>query len=96
MALFPSPGIPLALNDSGSMVKTLLANARDVVSIPGSEKSPGGGNGNLVQYSCLENPMGKGAWWTRVPGVTKIQTEHSTTGVKILHGWHSVNIKKNK
>ena len=77
MALFPSPGIPLALNDSGSMVKTLLANARDVVSIPGSEKSPGGGNGNLRQHSCLESPMGKGAWWTRVHGVTKIQTQLS-------------------
>ena len=36
---------------------------RNVGSIPGSGISPGGGNGNPLQYSCLENPMGRGAWW---------------------------------
>ena len=41
----------------GSMVKNLPANAKNVGSIPGLERSPGGGNGNLLQYSCLENPM---------------------------------------
>ena len=47
------------------MVKNPLANAgdaRDVGSIPGSERSPGEGNGNPLQYSCLENPMDRGAW----------------------------------
>ena len=40
-------------------------------SIPGSGKSPGGGNGNLLQYSCLENSMDRGAWWATVHGVAK-------------------------
>ena len=49
----------------GSLVRNLPANAgavRDLGLIPGSERSPGGGNGNLLQYSCLENPMDRGAW----------------------------------
>ena len=49
----------------GTLVKNLPANAgdtRDVGSIPGSERSPGGGHGNPLQYSCLENPMDRGAW----------------------------------
>ena len=59
------------------MVKNSLANAgdaRDVGSIPGSERSPGGGNGNLLQYFCLKNPMDRGAWQAIVHGVTKRQT----------------------
>ena len=62
------------------MVKNLLANAgdaRDMSSIPGSGRSPGGGNGNPLQYSCLERPMGRGAWWAKVHGVTKSQTQLS-------------------
>ena len=54
-----------------SVVKNLSAKAGDVVSIPGSEKSPGEGNGNLPQYSCLGNPMDRGAWWAIVHGVAK-------------------------
>ena len=49
----------------GSLVKNLPANAgdaRDTSSIPGSRRSPGIGNGNPLQYSCLENSMGRGAW----------------------------------
>ena len=46
----------------------------DAVSIPGSRRSPGGGNGNSFQYSCLENPMHRGAWWAAVHGVVKSQT----------------------
>ena len=60
------------------VVKNLPASAgdiRDVGSIPGSGKSPGGGNGNPPQYSCLENPMDKGAWWATVHGVTKSQMQ---------------------
>ena len=51
------------------MVNNLTASAGDGSSIPGSERSPGGGNGNPLQYSCLENPMDKGAWWGIVHGV---------------------------
>ena len=51
----------------GSVVKNLLANAGDTDSIPGSRRSPGGGDGKPLQYSCLENPMEKGAWRTTVP-----------------------------
>ena len=42
--------------------------------IPGSGRSPGEGNGNPLQYSCLENPMDRGAWWAVLHGVTKSQT----------------------
>ena len=54
-----------------SVVKNLSANAGDVVSIPGSGKSPGEGNDDLSQYSCLGNPMDRGAWWAIVHGVAK-------------------------
>ena len=59
------------------MVKNTPANAgdaRDVGWIPGSGKSPGVGNGNLLQLSCLENPMDRGTWQARVHGVAKSQT----------------------
>ena len=59
------------------MVKNLPANAgdtRDTGSIPGGGRSPGEGHGNPLQYSCLENPMGRGAWWATVHGVAKNQT----------------------
>ena len=46
----------------GSVVKNLLANAGDVGSIPGLGRSPREGNGNSLQYSCLGNPMERGAW----------------------------------
>ena len=55
----------------GSAVKNPPANAGDVVSIPGSGRSPGEGNDNPLQYSCLENPMVRGAWRDTVHGVTK-------------------------
>ena len=58
-------------------VKTLPANAgdiRDGGSIPGSGRSPGEGTGNPLQYSCLENPMDRGAWWAAVHGVVESQT----------------------
>ena len=59
------------------MVKNQPASAadvRDTGSIPGLGRSTGGGNGNTLQYSCLENLMGKGAWWAPVHRVTKSQT----------------------
>ena len=59
------------------VVKNPPANAgdiRDTVFIPGLGRSPGGGHGNPLQYSCLENPMDRGAWWATVHGVTKSWT----------------------
>ena len=46
--------------------------------IPGLGRSPGGGNGNLLQYTCLENPMNKRAWWAAVHGVAESQPRLST------------------
>jgi len=54
----------------GSVVKNLPAIAREV----GSGRSPGGGNGNPLQYSCPENPIDRGAWWVIVHRVAKSQT----------------------
>ena len=55
-------------------VKNLSANAEDPGLIPGSGRSPGEGNGNPLQYSCLENPMDRRAWWATVRRVRKSQT----------------------
>ena len=57
-----------------SVVNNLPPNAGDSDSIPGSRRSPGGGNGNPLQYSGLGNPMDRGAWWATVQGVAKSQT----------------------
>ena len=54
--------------------KLPLGDLRDSGLIPGSGRSPGGGNGNPLQYSCLENPMDRGAWQAIVHGVAKNQT----------------------
>ena len=59
----------------GSVVKNLPAHARDVGSIPGSGTSPGGENGNPLQYSCLGNPTDRGAWWATVHGVIQSRTQ---------------------
>ena len=61
-----------------AVVKNLAANAGDADSISGSGRSPGGGNGNLLQCSCLENSMDRGAWWAAVHGVAKSWTQLST------------------
>ena len=58
----------------GSEVKMSASNAGDLGSIPGSGRSPGEGNGNPLQYSCLENPTDGGAWWATVHGVAKSRT----------------------
>ena len=55
----------------GSVIKNLPANTEDVSLILGSGRSPGEGNGNPLQYSCLGNPMDRGAWQATVHGVTK-------------------------
>ena len=61
----------------GSEVKASACNVGDLDSIPGSGRSPEEGNGNPLQYSCLENPMDGGAWWATVHGVAKSQTRLS-------------------
>ena len=60
------PGGSIWVGLCGSVVKNPPTNAGDVGSIPGSGRSPGGGNGSPLQYSCLENPMGRGAWQATV------------------------------
>ena len=57
------------VNSSGG--EESACNAGDLGSISGSGRSPGEGNGHPSQYSCLENSMNRGAWWTTVHGVTK-------------------------
>ena len=59
----------------------------DVNSIPGSGKSPGGGNGILLQYSFLGNPTDGGVWWAAVHGVTKSQTRLSTHSLSIRNSY---------
>ena len=59
----------------GSDGKESACNAEDPGSIPGSGRSPGGGHGNPLQDSCLENPMDKGAWWATVQRVSQSQTQ---------------------
>ena len=61
----------------GSDVKASACSAGDLGLIPGSGRSPGEGNGNPLQYSCLENPMDGGAWWATVHGVAKSWTRLS-------------------
>ena len=61
----------------GSAGKESACSAGDLGSIPGLGRSPGDGNGNPLQYSCLGNPMGRGAWQPTVHGVTKSQTRLS-------------------
>ena len=55
----------------GSAGKESACNTEDLGSIPGSERFPGGGHGDPLQYSCLENPMDRGAWWAMVHAVAK-------------------------
>ena len=61
----------------GSEDKASACNAGDLGSIPGLGRSPGEGIGNPLQYSCLENPMDRGAWWATVHGVAKSRTRLS-------------------
>ena len=81
-------------------IKNLPADTGDPSFIPGSGRSPGGGSGNPLQYSCLENPVDRGAWWAAVHGVAKCQTRlndwaHNTHPQVLVHGlgpgcWHPV------
>ena len=64
--------------------KASVYNAGDPGSIPGSGRSAGEGNGNPLQYCCLENPMDRGAWWATVHGAAKSQTRLSHIPVPII------------
>ena len=66
------------------MVKSLSANVGDVGSIPGLERSLGEENGNPLQYSCLGNPLDRGAWWAIVHGLTGVRHNLATTTTTIL------------
>ena len=78
--LFTAPtGVYTGL-PGGSVVKNPPANTgdeEDTDSVPGLGRTPGGGNGNPLQYSCLGDPTDKGAWWATVHGVAKNQTQLS-------------------
>ena len=63
------------------VVKNLPVNTGNRSSMPGLGRSPGGGNDNLLQYSCLENPMVRGAWQATVHGVTKSQILFNATSI---------------
>ena len=65
------------MTSGGSDGKASAYNAGDLGSIPGLGRSPGEGNGNPLQYSCLENPMDRGAWWATAHGVAKSRTRLS-------------------
>ena len=72
LELMPELGFP-----GGSEVKASACNVGDLGSIPGLGRSPGEGNGNPLQYSCLENSMDGGAWWAIVHGLAKSRTRLS-------------------
>ena len=77
------------------VVKNPPANAgdtRDLGSIPGSGRPPGEGSGSPLQYSCLENPMDRGAWGATVHGVTKSRTQLSDlAGMHVISDFTSKN-----
>ena len=72
----------------GSDGKESACKARDLDSIPGLGRSPGAGNGYPLQYSCLESPMDRGAWWATVHGITQSQTW--------LSNWHRIYMRKDR
>ena len=80
----------------GSAVKNLPANAAEASSIPGSGRPPGGGNGNPLQYSCLENPKDREAWGAMVRGTAKSWTGFSdyTTTTKSLGKLRNTDLLK--
>ena len=75
----PSKGFP-----GGSVVKNLLTSAGDMGSIPGTRRSPGERNGNPLQYSCLGNPMDRGAWQATVNRVAKRVRHNLVTKQQLL------------
>ena len=68
-----------------SVGKESACNAGDLSSIPGLGRSPGEGNGNPLQYSCLENPMDRGAWWATFHGVSRVRHDLATKLLLLLN-----------
>ena len=90
------PCVTDILQPSSRMVQNLPANARDardvlgsLDSIPGSGRTPGVGNGNPLQYSCLENSIARGAWWATIHGIAK-----SWTGLRGWAHWLKIAVRK--
>ena len=83
-----------ALGFSGSPVyKESACNAGDLGSIPGMGRYPGEGNGYPLQYSCLENPMDRGAWWATDHGVAKSQTRLSVFTFTFFHSCSTRSVR---
>ena len=74
----------------GSEVNASACNAGDLGLIPGSGRSSGEGNSNPLQYSCLENPMDRGAWWATVHGVKESDATKQPLSLSFFHFsiWH--------
>ena len=73
------------------MIKNPSVNAGDIKDAgltSGWGRSPGGGNGNPLQYSCLENPMDRGAWWPTVHGVAKSQRQLKQLSTQHIHCYY--------
>ena len=70
-----SDAMTLVFFPHSSFNKESTCSVGDLGSIPGAGRSPGEGNGNPLQYSCLENPMGRGAWKATVHGVTRVRQD---------------------
>ena len=68
-----------------SVGKESACSAGDPGSIPRSGRSPGGGNGNPLQYSCLENPLDRGTWWATVHGVARVGHDLATKPPPKIH-----------
>ena len=81
---------------SGKESACNAGNADDTGSIPGSGRTPGGGNGNPVQYSCLENPMDRGTWWATVHRVAKSETKLKQLSIDMWYTWSSLYPIKKK
>ena len=75
---------------AGSAVKNPPASAGDAGLIPGLGRSPGKGNGNTLQYSCLGNPMERGAWWATVHGSQRVGHNLVTKEQKQIHSYRTV------
>ena len=78
----------------GSDHKESTCNVRDMDSLPGLGRPPGGGNGNPLRYSCLENPMDRGAWQATVQRVTesRAQLKRLSTHVLLRHDFDVVGV----
>ena len=71
--------LPQTVFPGGAEVKASACNVGDLGSIPGLGRSPGEENGNTLQYSCLENPMDRGAWWATVHGSQRVGHDWATS-----------------